>query len=34
MAMSYKKVFYSFEFKKIGLGYENRLNIKTRDICW
>ena len=34
MAMSYKKVFYSFEFKKMGLRYEVGLNIKTRDICW
>ena len=34
MAMSYKKVFYSFEFKKMSLRYEVGLNIKTRDICW
>ena len=34
MAMSYKKVFCSFEFNKMGLQYEVGLNIKTRDICW
>ena len=34
MAMSYRKAFYSFKFKKMGLRYEVGLNIKTGDICW
>ena len=34
IAMSYRKEFYSFKFKKSGLRYEVGLNIKTGDICW
>ena len=34
MAMSYKKAFYSFKFKKMGLRYEVGLCIKTGDIVW
>ena len=34
MAMYYKKAFYSFKFKKMGLRYEVGINIKTGDICW
>ena len=34
MAMSYKKAFYSFKFKKMGLRYEVGLCIKTEDIVW
>ena len=34
MAMSYKKAFYSFKFKKMGLRYEVGMCIKTGDIAW